>query len=149
MSWSFRKIGLEDFETLLEWRNNPEVYRHFFSPYPVPLENHKKWIEKVIQNPQIFFLIASYEQVPAGTVNFDFNEDFSKAEVGIYLDPKFHGKRLGGEMLSYAEKEAIKKYPQLKKIIAKVLVENIASEKMFEKVGYQKHFVQLEKNINI
>lgn len=147
MNLSFRKVSLSDSSMLLKWRNDPEVYRYFFSAGPVSENSHEKWMEKIASSNETLFLIGMNNEIPIGTVRFDFNSNFTEAEVGIYLASDFHGKGLGGEMLSKAEFEAKKYHPSLEKIIAKVMIDNIASEKMFEKVGYKKHFIQLEKKL--
>lgn len=145
MNWLIRKVSLKDSELILNWRNNPEVYRYLFNPEPIALNVHERWLAKIICDESILFYIAEKNNIPVGTIRFDFNQDKTSAEVGIYLAPDFHGKGLGTVMLEKGEIEARNTYKTLKSVIAKVLVENIASEKMFLKAGYKKHFIQLEK----
>lgn len=150
--WSFRKAELKDSATILNWRNNPEIYRYLFNPAPVELIDHEKWLQQITNKQSVLFLIAEFKGTPAGTVRFDFNDDFKEAEVGIYLAPEMHGKGLSVSMLSESEVVAQKEFSSLKKIIAKVLLENIASKKMFEKAHYkevaiEKNYIQLEKSL--
>ena len=145
MKWSFRQIEMNDSEKVFNWRNSPEVYRYMFHSGPVALEDHQRWMKKVISDKSVLFLMASYDGHDVGTVRFDFKDDFSEAEVGIYLAPEFHGKGLGTEMLLETEKIAKERVGTLKKIVARVVPENAFSEKMFSKTGYQKKFIQLEK----
>lgn len=145
MNWKFNRVALEHAEMLFNWRNNENVYRYFFTPEPVSRENHMKWMNKIVGDESVLFLVGSFQNTPVGTVRFDFEKDFSFAEVGIYLGPEFQGRGLGPQMLAEAEKVCREKFPSLKKIVARVVVQNAASEKMFEKNGYEKIFVQLEK----
>lgn len=143
--WIIREVTLKDSEALFNWRNDPEVYKYFFNPSPVKKTDHEAWLVKIVKSEQVKFFIANFKGEDVGTVRFDLSVDQKEAEIGIYLDSKFHGKRLGGAMLDACEIEFKKSFPQVVKIIAKVLPENIASEKMFVKNGYEKKFIQLEK----
>jgi RimJ/RimL family protein N-acetyltransferase len=111
-----------------------------------------RWINKVINDSSVMFLIAEYKGIPSGTVRFDFMKDFKEAEVGIYLAPNMHGKGLGARMLCAAEQFAVNEHRVLEKIIAKVLMVNIASERMFNKAEYTiasstENYIQLEKTL--
>ena len=143
--WMIRKVSLSDSEALFNWRNDPEVYRYFFNPSPVQRVDHEAWLARVLKNELVAFYVVTFEGQDLGTVRFDLNSNQVEAEVGIYLASEFHGKGLGVKMLEASEVEFKKQYPGIKKIIAKVLPENVASEKMFLKNGYEKKFIQLEK----
>lgn len=145
--WTFREVSSSDSDMLLRWRNDPAIYQFLFHPYPIKNEDHQKWLNKVLADRHIFFLLGLYNAEPAGTVRFDLNHDLSTAEVGIYLASEFHGKGLSASLLVLAEEIAAKKFLNLKKIVARVLPENKASEKMFLNCGYMPTFIQLEKNL--
>lgn len=145
MNWLIRKVTLKDSDLILSWRNNPEVYKFLFTPETVAKDAHENWLAKILADENVLFYIAENNNIPIGTIRFDLNSEKTNAEVGIYLAPDFHGKGLGTTMLEWGEVEARNTYKTLECVIAKVLVENIASEKMFLKAGYKKHFIQLEK----
>lgn len=134
-----------DSDKIFEWRNSPEVYRFLFNPTPIERSGHDQWLAKTLVNPLIAFYIVSNNGNDIGTVRFDFEVGHEKAEVGIYLAPEHQGKGLGNKMLEVCEIKVKSQFPKLKMIIARVLPENIASEKMFIKNGYSKKFIQLEK----
>ena len=116
-----------------------------FDAKPVDKAGHEIWIDKTLKNDLIAFYIVSFDGDEIGTVRFDFSDDYQKAEVGIYLAPEHQGRGLGAKMLLIGEEKAQKEFPTLKQIIARVVPDNIASEKMFIKSGYDKKFIQLEK----
>lgn len=154
MSWSFKKVEIEDSAKILEWRNNPEIYRYLFNPFPVEKKDHEAWMSRLKEKVDVFFFMARLDGVPAGTVRFDFNKEFTEAEIGIYLAPEFHGKGLSSLMLAESEKMMKKEVPVLKRIVAKVLLENVASKKMFQKTDYkeisvEENYVVLEKLLEI
>lgn len=143
--WLVRRVTENDSDLIFNWRNSPEVYKYLFNPSPVDKSGHEKWLERILQNDLVAFYIVSLNGVDIGTVRFDFELEFERAEVGIYLSPNQHGKGLGGQMLEQVEIIAKSEFPKLRCIVAKVIPENIASEKMFLKNGYSKKFIQLEK----
>lgn len=143
-----RKIYDADGPLLYLWRNRPEVYRFFFNPRPVTQEEHEKWFYKILNNAHVLFLMGLYQNNECGTVRFDFNPEFDTAEVGIYIIPEFFGRGIGGQMLLQGEKYLQEHVPQIKKLIAKVQVENQSSLKMFSKCLYEEKFVQFEKSMN-
>jgi UDP-2,4-diacetamido-2,4,6-trideoxy-beta-L-altropyranose hydrolase len=145
MKWLFRQVTLKDSAQLLSWRNDPEIYRYLFNAAPIAATVHEQWLAKATVDPSVLFLIANYDGRDAGTIRFDFSDSFSVAEVGIYLAPEWHGKGLGSSLLAEAEEVAKTQFVGLKRIVAKVLPDNLASEKMFARTGYQKKFIQLEK----
>lgn len=147
MGWEFRTVTMKDSEQLFTWRNSEEVYRFLFNPHPISLEGHQIWLSKIIEQKNVLFLLALNDAKAIGTVRFDFSDDFQEAEIGIYLGPEWHGKGLGAPMLLNAEAECRRRFPKIQKMVAKVLIDNVASEKMFEKCGYSKKFIQLEKRM--
>lgn len=58
------------------------------------------------------------------------------AEVTVYLDPAAHGRGLGREAASFAERHARK--AGLHALLAVVCAENDASLRLFEKAGYER-----------
>lgn len=147
LNFSFRKVTIQDANKIFEWRNDPTIYRYLFNPNPIEWNSHIKWLNKLEENQSIFFVIATIDGNDCGTVRFDLLDDKQSAEVGIYVIPEFHGKKIGTQMLIAAEKFYKKSFPQINKVIARVIIENEASLKMFEKSGYQKNYIQLTKNI--
>ena len=75
-------------------------------------------------------------KIPCGYVKL-INPDFGESskdilEVGIYVDKNFRKKGVG----SFALKETKKTF-QNKIFIARVLKDNLASQKLFESTGYK------------
>ena len=90
--------------------------------------------------------MALKDNTPCGTIRFDI--DGEQAEIGIYIDPSFWGKGLGTQLLKLGESEIKKRVPNLKKIIAKIRVDNWASLKLFRKANYKENFVQMDKELD-
>ena len=137
----------EDSEQILSWRNNPEVFKFFFNPNPVTQDEHGKWFNNILTRSNIYFFMGILDEIPVGTVRFD-KIDEESFEVGVYLDPTFFGKGLGTQLLQQGEDELLKLIKEEKiDIVAKVLPENEASIKLFNKGGYNKQYIKLKKEV--
>jgi phosphinothricin acetyltransferase len=84
--------------------------------------------------------LLRYNDVPVG---FCFLTQFKKkkaydrtAEIGVYLKPEFTGRRIGCEVVTFLEN--IAKSKKFGVIVASISGENIASIKLFQKMGYEK-----------
>lgn len=141
-----RKIEKSDSELILNWRNNPQIYKYLLSPNPVMEEEHESWFKLQLANNKVGFYIAYYGDIPCGAIRFDFNNDLSEAEVGIYIDPMFFGKGLGSSLLNLGEQKVKEKSKSIK-LMARVLEENTASKKMFLKNDYKIKQITLEKEV--
>lgn len=141
-----RKVTEEDKDIILEWRNNPEVYRYALNSTPVARENHDSWFAKVLVNPECFFYMGLSNGVKCGTVRYDLLLNKVEAEVSISLAPEFWGKGIGYELIRLGESR-LKKESQVKIIHATVLNENIGSMKLFEKSEFRPYLTKLKKEI--
>ena len=43
-----RPANLEDCKNLFQWRNAEETRTFFFDSFPIPWENHHKWLENIL-----------------------------------------------------------------------------------------------------
>lgn len=131
----------QDAKQVMEWRNDPmtramsfhQEYktwdrfypefktRYFFTPELPPLF--------VLSNGQrIGFLAFEPVPHPSGMAQC--------CEISIQIDPNFRGKGLGSAALKIIHPWILSRGYQT--ILAEVKVENVASQKMFQKAGYHK-----------
>ena len=106
-------------------------------------------MNKLISRECVYF-IAELKNNPIGSVRFDINEN-KIATISYLLDPNFHGKGYGKEMLDLACKQVINLKP-MKYIRGIVDVNNTPSLKIFEKLGFceismKDSFIIFEKKI--
>lgn len=129
------KPGLElESRYLWEWRNDPETRQMSLSQEPISWETHQKWYEETCKNPEKILLIAFENQVPCGMVRLDILSNDS-ATVHINISPQKRGHGLGTKLLLAACRYAWV-FHGLKSLVADVKLENIASQKAFEKSGF-------------
>ena len=120
---------MEDALLLLVWRNDPETRTQSFNADVVALEDHLKWLARVIVNPERILFVAEHEGVPAGTIRADKDADGS-SEISWTVAPPMRGKGIGKAMLT-AACEMLEG-----DLTAKVKTVNKASISMAESAGF-------------
>lgn len=134
-SWfSIRKAILNDLMPVFELGNNIEVRKNSFNQSEILLDNHKIWFQKIINNPNVFFLIVEIAGVFAGQVRYSIEE--KECVVGISISPQFRGISLGEKMLTASAQKFKEAFLNVKTVTAYIKKENIGSIKIFEKAGY-------------
>ena len=88
----------EDRDTVLLWRNHPEVRRASLTTHVISAEEHAAWWRSALQDPTRHVLVYEYAGRPAGVVTFaDHDPVRRSATWGFYLDVA--GLRERGEFL--------------------------------------------------
>jgi RimJ/RimL family protein N-acetyltransferase len=125
-----------DCKLLWEWANNPSVRSASFSTGPIPWEVHVEWFASKLRNPDSLIFVASDEQGhPIGQVRFDV-VGLDEAEVGVSLDESFRGKGYGTALIATGIRALLEARP-VRIIHAYVKPDNQASQRVFEKAGFQ------------
>ena len=129
---TYRNLQAEDLMLLYEWSNDALTRANSYSSAAIPLENHKQWFNKKLEDKNTFIYIAESNALPAGMVRYDISED--KAIVGLVVDKNFRGQGLAPLFLEdtarlYFSRSALP-------IHAYIKVENTASVRSFKKAGY-------------
>lgn len=123
-----------DCESVYLWRNHPSTRAYFFNSSPVNFFEHRQWFEKVVHgNSALLYIIEDTKDGPLGVVRFDI--DASSAEVHIYLVPNKQKLGLGLKVLNVAVEKLMLEH-SISKLISRVLPENTASIKLFNKAGF-------------
>ncbi len=133
-----------DSREIFEWRNDEHTRQMFHSSEKVEWSRHTKWFEATLNNDKRLLLIAaiseSESKIKVGVVRFDIEED--GVAVSINISPLMRGKGMAKECLAKALQYFSKLYPNQKNIEAEIKSVNVASQKIFEGVG----FVSLNEN---
>lgn len=130
----------QDTDDIIRFRNSDFVKKNFIYQKPFTREGHQNWIETMIRTGKaVQFMICEKESGRCvGSVYFrDIDPLHKKAEYGVFLgEPDALGKGYGTEaaalMLRYGF-EVLK----LHKIMLRVLAENLAARKSYEKAGFR------------
>lgn len=128
-----RLANFNDWQYLLEWRNDPIARLNSFDQDIISEDIHKKWLKASLLNKQRRILIMEDSSgVPIGTIRSDTNPE-NEEELSWNISPDHRGKGFGGLMLSLFFKNAQGKF------VAKIKKENIASIKIAESNGFAYH----------
>ena len=92
---TLRKVTFEDWEILLDWRNNIETRRNSHNMDLIDEETHKKWLNSILSdnNRHLFMGIENGKAV--GTVRADFDVKSESYELSWTISPYFRGKGIG------------------------------------------------------
>lgn len=135
---NLRTIEEEDLELLRENINDPEVRKHLTAREPVNLEQEEDFFENVISSDEGVHLAICREEDMIGIVSLEENQkEIRVAEIGIWIDTDHHGNGYGtqaAEMITdYGFKEL-----NYHRIMARVHADNRGSQKIWEKLGFEK-----------
>ncbi len=143
-SITIRPIKEDDCQNLWVWRNHPDVRRWCFEDREISLTEHKEWFKKAIKDERIYIYIAEDEnKSQLGQVRFNISG--SSAFINVNLNPEFFGKGLGRRVIKGATKFFLDQRPDIVKIVAEIIEDNLISLKAFQRVGYIVETVGLKK----
>lgn len=138
IGFSFERCSENHIAITHAWACNPIVRKYSFNSHKITIDEHTQWFLKSINNQNIDYYIFNFNQSPVGS----FKVDKLNNEVGMIsflIDPKWHSQGLGKQIIKlgiYQIQQSDKNYHYLH---AKVLPENLASVKIFEKLNFEKN----------
>jgi UDP-2,4-diacetamido-2,4,6-trideoxy-beta-L-altropyranose hydrolase len=140
---TLRMATMNDCEAIYNWRNAEETRRHISNFEPIPLYEHRRWFMESLENPNRQILIAELCGRSAGVLRYDIDERL--ALISIYTVPGIKGYGIGTQIIRSGSEWLRRHFPDVHKIQAKVLPENVVSNKAFVSAGYTKHHIIYEK----
>ncbi len=139
---TLRMATLDDCEAIFRWRNAEETLRYIFNSKPISLDEHRRWFMESLENPNREILIAELHESPAGVLRYDI--DGRLAVISIYTVPGIKGYGIGTQIIRTGSWWLCRHFPDVHKIQAKVLPENVVSKKAFVSAGYTEHHITYE-----
>ena len=127
MRVNLRPADVSDLELMLAWRSDEEIYRHFRKQSePLDWEDHVSWFAS--RDSERCDWIVEYQGRRVGSVSLTPTN-----EIGVYIGEKsLWGEGVGSAALKQACDSAVKP------ISAKIHEDNTPSQKLFEKVGFER-----------
>ena len=140
----------EDVNVTFEWASNKVVRKYAIQKDEILYEQHKKWFLNKINTKDCVYFITEINKTPIGSIRFDINEN-KEALLSFLLDPKYHGKGLGKEILENGCNELLKDN-EVSKIIGVVHIDNVPSLRSFKSLGFNQisqidSYITFEKKI--
>ncbi len=134
-----RKAQSHDCRIIYDIRTDSSVLEASLNTASFSYEHHKNWFEKSLKNPnRRIFVADDGTGTVLGVVRFDI-EGNSEALVSIFLHPDHRGKGVGTFILAAGGNLLKKEFPAIASLKALIKKSNMASVKLFIKVGYVDH----------
>ena len=128
------------------WRNAPAVREVSLDSREITFDAHQRWFEQVLGAPDRSLLVGELAGRSVGVVRFDIGA--AQAEVSIYLAPPRAGQGLGTGLLRAAEAWLADAHPGVTTLLAQTLPANHASQRLFERCGYNRDTIAFYKRIS-
>lgn len=141
---SLRPANMNDINQIFHWRNDEQIRKWSLNSSIIDWETHHAWFTKSLDNPERALLIAMEASESLGVVRFDREQDI--AEISVYLSPTHIGRGLGLSLILASQHWAKNHLLGVRTIRAKVLLENIPSQKVFTQAGFTEHHRWSEQN---
>lgn len=140
-----RPITPEDTPRIVKWRNTPSVRENFIFREPFTPEIHQAWLRNKVATGQVvqyIILDRRNGNVPVGSVYFrDLDQNNSSAEYGIFIgEESARGQGIGTETARLFVKYGFEELG-LHRISLRLLKENEAAYRSYEKAGFQREGV--------
>lgn len=129
----FRKAEWSDIEFIRETRNDP-LNREGFINQNITKEEHECYMKKHLDKYYICDVKIKNKWFPTGWIGI--HED-----IRLCVHFAHHNQGIGSYMLKQLQKH---EKEQFSNTFAKVKVDNISSQKLFEKMGFEKKYFMYE-----
>ena len=143
-----RKVTKEDAALLYEWANDDECRQNSFHSNHIEWEEHVDWLDKQLSDPSVFLFVLVNEGYDIGQIRLDRKEDCYVISYSIAKPYRLMG--YGKQILMLAENYLYELQGNAL-LYAQVKKDNIASQLLFEGLGYDKHelenHVEYEKSV--
>jgi len=134
-----RPIADADTDLIVKWRNTPAVVQNFIFRQTFTPEMHRSWLATKVATGQVvqYIIIDKADDKPVGSVYYrDIDNHNRSAEYGIFIgEESARGKGLGTETAKIFTDFGFAEL-QLHRISLRVLAENTAARRSYEKAGF-------------
>ncbi|MGF1587435.1 MAG: GNAT family N-acetyltransferase [Bacteroidales bacterium] len=131
-----RKANLLDAKLTYQWANDPKVRNYSFNKQKIDWSSHLKWFkEKLLMNECLYYILFNETHI-IGSIRFDIEGETAK--ISYLIDSYFQGKGWGIQLLKMGIDMAKKETNLINRFEGLVMNNNIASIKIFEKMGFKK-----------
>jgi UDP-2,4-diacetamido-2,4,6-trideoxy-beta-L-altropyranose hydrolase len=130
---SVRRATMDDAARLHLWRNDDAVRAVSFSSEPIPYDDHCRWLERAVSDPNRIILVGTLSQTPVGTVRYDIAGD--RATVSVVVPREAQGRGIGTALLDAGE-AYLGNVARVARIDAEIKPDNVASLRLFARAGF-------------
>ena len=130
-----RRMREHDLETVLRWRNHPDVRKCMLSQHEITVAEHRAWYERSEKDDTRALLVVEEDDLMIGCVVFSNVSCQSTADWSFYADPHSPpgtGRKVCGAALDFVFSEL-----QVHKVAGQVLEFNEASIRTHRRIGFK------------
>ena len=136
-SFSLRSANSNDDNITFDWASNRDVRKYSFSAHEISFDEHAKWFNNKLNDPNCsYYIFENSIGTALGSIRVDL--DGNIGVISYLIDPRYHGRGLGTEIIQVLEERIIKDRTDIFELVGYVVVDNVASVRIFEKLGYKK-----------
>lgn len=146
-AYYLRGAEKNDIELFFRWVNDDAVRRNAFENHVISKEEHEKWFEKVMDDPDVLIYILMLNEKPIGQCRLTVNDGV--ADIDYSVDSTMRGKGIGKILIDLVEREVRENHAEIVKLIGRVKLRNTASAKCFEDNGFNESYIVFEKEMNV
>lgn len=128
-----RKVDSNDVRMVFDWSMDEATRENSLNTSGFAYEEHQKWFERKLKDPEYHILIYMDGEVPVGMLRIERTSEGGL--ISIAVSPDHRGKGYGEKILACASQFANDlKY---QKLVAQIWSENKASIQIFERNAYE------------
>ncbi len=131
----------KDCNLVFSLSNDPLVRSVSFNQNKIEYSNHIKWYKNTVKNDNILFLLVFDDDTEnnfIGQIRFNREEKTSnECIISLSITEKFRGKGIGNQFMQSGIEMLHNQWKDIKTIIAEVKADNMASNKLFIKEGFE------------
>nr|WP_025675132.1 UDP-2,4-diacetamido-2,4,6-trideoxy-beta-L-altropyranose hydrolase [Salinivibrio socompensis] len=128
-----RACSQQDIELVYQWQCHPNTRKYALNPNTPTWEEHYSWMSTKLQafNDYFYMITARHSGKKVGAIRLD-RQRADHYLVSIFIHPNNYGQGIGAQALAIIDII----HPDVT-VHATVLKENIPSQRLFQKAGYQ------------
>lgn len=132
-----RKATANDLETTFNWALDSKIRQYAFSKDIITKEGHTSWFYGKLRNKFChYFILEDSIGNSLGSIRLDIANQ--EGLISYLLDSSYHGRGYGRVILELLEKYVTENKLCLDFLVGYVMMDNISSMKIFERLGYEK-----------
>lgn len=140
-----RRMRESDLETILCWRNHPDVRKCMLSQHEITVAEHRAWFYRSVDNDTCALLVVEDDDQMVGSVVFSNITFACTTDWSFFVDPTSPagtGRKVCEAALNFAFREL-----QIHKVAGTVLVNNQASIRTHLRLGFVQEGVLREHKL--
>lgn len=127
----------DDLETVFRWRNSDAVRRYMHTDHLIKPEEHRKWYQRMCEDPHCETLIAEYIGRPVGVISItDIKEQDATCTWGMYIGEDMRNLGIGVLMEIHAIDRMVEHH-KIRKIWGETLESNDRVILMHKRFGFE------------